>query len=141
MTEVHRGSFGHLCLRAKTLVTVQLLPYNSWVHHIILHNYSVYPDAETWVVEISHVCQPTELSWSNKDTYMVTVFWWQCSRKPKVWFFLGKYMWVGWFGCFLSLKMVKANSRALRSSQDLVTVKQNECFHQNVVSCTQESTN
>lgn len=70
-------------------------------------HYSVYPDAETWVVKIFHVCQPTELSWRDKDTYMVTVFWWQCSRKPKVWFFLiaqlGKYMWGCLFVCLFSI--------------------------------------
>lgn len=38
-----RGSFGHLCLRARMLLPVQFLPQNSWVHLIILGKHFVYP--------------------------------------------------------------------------------------------------
>lgn len=45
------------------------------------------------------------------------------------------------WGSFLPLKMAKTNLKALRNSQDLITVRHNEYFHLNVVSCTQEITN
>lgn len=45
------------------------------------------------------------------------------------------------WGSFLPLKMAKPNSRALRNSQDLITVRHNEYFNLNVISCTQEITN
>lgn len=99
----------------------------------------VIPD-ETQVVKIFHVCQLSKLIWSDKDAYMVTVFQWQSSRKPKVHFPNCPTGQV-YVGFFLPLKMAKASSRALRNSHNLITVRQNKCFNLNVVLCTQESTN
>lgn len=98
------------------------------------------PGAETQLVKIFRICQLGELSWVIKMP-----IWSQSSsgsvQESQRFVFRNCPCGQAYVGLFLPLKMAKANSRALRNSQDLITVRQNEYFHLNVVLCTQESAN
>lgn len=77
-----RGSFGHLCLLATCVWeqghcwVLQLLPQNSWVYHIILDNYSIYPAFVLFELQ-------------GQDKQQSHPLWLQVSLLPKAWWCAG----------------------------------------------------